>query len=302
VIACAWPLLFALALAEEPARIPKFERFVQPLRVEGGPLLSPAVGPVPRTEVWGSAGALYRKFDYGRATYSGVGTRLVAGGEWSPKKIDRLGIGGSLVALQTTHDHVELPPVIDEWTSFYDLGPLRLQARMIAYRLATGPLELAVTPFLRLGMPTDTSRIREHRRMPIRRVLDDRVVEAPYVPIEPGVSVGGLIGPVSFYTHQAPLMVPIHGERFHFLWSMHMGFGIRVKDRVEFAVETSGLMRATDDFQQRKLIAWSIDPGFRVITGKLAWELGTRVGLSDDAQAPFGHVTAGFAACWAPGR
>jgi hypothetical protein len=279
---------------------PEFESLVSPLRIEGGPLLSPAVGPVPRTEVWGSAGVLYRTSERGRATYEGVGTRLVLGGEWSPARLDRLGVGGSVVAFQTTHDHVDLPPVVDEWTSFFDLGPLRLRARMIAYRLATGPLELALTPFFRLVLPTDTARIRPHRRMPIRRVLDDRVVEAPYVPIEPGVSLGGLVGPVSFYTHQAPLFVPIPDEKFHFLWSMHYGVGIRVRQRVEFATEVSGLMRATDDFHERKLSAWSVDPGFRLVTGAFRWELGARVGISDGARVPFGHVTAGFAASWLP--
>jgi len=192
--------------------------------------------------------------------------------------------------------------VIDEWTSFYDLGPLRLRARMVAFRLATGPLELAITPFFRLGLPTDTSRVREHRRVPIRRVIDDRVIEAPYFLIEPGVSVGGAIGPVSYYTHQAPIIAPIHDVDTHFLWSMHYGAGIRIVDLLEVAAEISGLLRATDDFQERKLSAWSVDPGIRLITGSLEWEISARFGISDQAAVPFGVVTAGFAVCWVPGK
>jgi len=295
-------LLASLAAGPVAAEEPTFDGFVEPLRVEGGPLISPALGPLPRTDVFAAAGVLYRTRERGRATYTGVGTRLVLGGEWRPDWFDgRLGLGGSLVALQTTHDHVDLPPLIDEWTSFYDLGPLRVRARVIAFRFAAGPLDLAITPFLRLGLPTDTSRTRRHRRIPVRRVIDDRVIEAPYVLIEPGVSVGGTIGPVSFFTHQAPIAAPIVDVETHFLWSMHYGAGIRIADVFEVAAEVSGLLRATEDFQERKLSAWSVDPGIRLITGEWEWELSSRLGISDQAQVPFGTFTIGLAVCWAPG-
>jgi hypothetical protein len=300
--ACITALIVASAVREAYADKPAFEDFVEPLRVEAGPLLSPALGPIPRTDVFGAAGVLYRTRERGRATYSAVGTRLVLGGEWNPDWIDgRIGLGGSLVAFQTFHDHVDLPPMIDEWTSFYDLGPIRLRARMVGFRTATGPLELAITPFFRLGLPTDTSRIREHRRVPIRRVIDDRVIDSPYFLIEPGVSVGGTIGPVSFFTHQAPILAPIHDVDNHFLWSMHYGVGVRIADVFEIAAEISGLMRATDDFQERKLSAWSVDPGLRLITGSLEWEVSSRLGISDHADVPFGIFTIGFAICWVPG-
>jgi hypothetical protein len=298
-IAC----LISLALVNEHARAdetPQFEDFVEPLRVEAGPLISPAVGPLPRSQVWGAAGVLYRSFERGRAKYSGVGARLVLGGEWSPEKLDRLGLGGSLVAFQMNHDHVDLPPVIDERTAMYDLGPLRLLARMIAFRDRAGPLQLAITPYFRLGLPSDTSRTRQHRRVPIRRVIDDRVIEAPYLLIEPGVSMGGTLGPVSIYTHQAPVLAPIHGVELHFFWAGHFGTGIRIDDVFEIAAEISGLMRATDDYRERKLSAWSFDPGMRLHTGALEWEIAARIGISDQAQQPFGHVTAGIAVCWVP--
>lgn len=291
-----------LCAAPSRAQEPGFEDFVRPMRVEAGPLISPAMGPIPRTDVWGAAGVLYRTRERGRATYEGVGTRLVLGGEWNPEWLDgRLGLGGSLVAFQTLHDHVDLPPVIDEWTHLYDLGPLRLHLRGVAFQMASGPLELAIAPFFRLGLPTDTSRIRQHRRVPIRRVIDDRVIEAPYFLIEPGVAVGGVIGPVSFYTHQAPILAPVHRVETHFLWSMHYGVGIRIADLVEIGAEISGLLRATDDFQERKLSAWSFDPGLRLITGSWEWEISSRIGISDQAQMPFGIFTAGFAICWVPG-
>jgi hypothetical protein len=301
-LAACLVLLCSTTVCDASADEPTFEDAVEPLRVEAGPLIAPALGPIPRTDVFGAAGVLYRTYQRGRATYSGVGTRLVLGGEWNPDWLDRrLGLGGSLVAFQTTHDHVDLPPMIDEWTSFYDLGPLRLRARMTAFRFAAGPLELAITPFFRLGLPTDTSRIRLHRRVPIRRVIDDRVIDAPYFLIEPGVSAGGAIGPVSFFTHQAPILAPIHDVETHFFWSMHYGVGVRIAEVFEIAAEISGLMRGTEDFQGRKLSAWSVDPGIRLITGAWEWEISSRFGISDEADVPFGIFTLGFAVCWVPG-
>jgi hypothetical protein len=286
------------ALADE---IPDFAGTVQPLRVEAGPLISPALGPIPRTEVFAAGGFLYRTRERGRATYSAFGTRAVLGGEYNPEWIDRrLGLGGSFVVFQSVHDHVDLPPVIDERTSFFDLGPLRLQAKLIAFKTRAGPLDLAITPFLRLGLPTDTSRQRRHRRMPIRRVLDDRVIEAPYFLIEPGAAAGGTIGPVSFFTHQAPVIAPIHDVQTHLLWSMRFGAGIRIVDVIEIAAEIGGLMRATEDFQEDRLNAWSVDPGLRLITGVLEWELAARFGITDEAHYPYGKVTAGFAVVWVP--
>jgi hypothetical protein len=132
-------------------------------------------------------------------------------------------------------------------------------------------------------------------------VIDDRVIEAPYFLIEPGVSVGGAMGPVSFFTHQAPILAPIHEVETHFLWSMHYGVGIRFAEVFEIAAEISGLMRGTDDFQERKLNAWSVDPGIRLTTGAWEWEISSRFGISDQAAVPFGIFTLGFAVCWVPG-
>ena len=67
-----------------------------------GPILSSPLGAVPRTELWGSAGVLYGKNEHGRTTYRLLMASLVLGGEWSPKKLPKLGLGGEIVALAAT--------------------------------------------------------------------------------------------------------------------------------------------------------------------------------------------------------
>ncbi|MBW2260558.1 MAG: hypothetical protein JRG91_01190, partial [Deltaproteobacteria bacterium] len=257
---------------------PKFESYVFPIRAQAGPLLSPPLGAVPRTELWGSAGVLYGKSGQGRTTYRLLTARLVLGGEWSPKKLPKLGLGGEIVALQVTNLNTELPPAIDEWVTFFDLGILRLHARYMAFSMRTKIMELAVTPFLRLGLPTDTSRVRENRHMPIRHVLDDRTVNAPYVLIEPGVNVGLTLGPVSIYTHQAPVLAPVHGEAFHFIWSMHFGAAVDILHVVDVSFDISGLLRPTKAHQEDPdtdrasraepyLTAFALCPGVRLKRG-----------------------------------
>ena len=127
---------------------PKFESYVFPIRAQVGPILSPPLGAVPRTELWGSAGVLYGKNEHGRTTYRLLTASLVLGGEWSPKKLPKLGLGGEIVALQVTNLNTELPPAIDEWVTFFDLGILRLHARYMAFSMRTKIMELAVTPWL----------------------------------------------------------------------------------------------------------------------------------------------------------
>lgn len=313
------PLLVALqARADEPEE-PTFEHYVVPLRVEAGPVISPPVGAVPRTELWGAAGFLYGKQEDGLTTYHLLGTRLVVGGEWSPRKIERLGIGAALVALQTTHYHTDLPPAIDEWRNFFDLGPLRVHARFQALRFKERFAELALTPFFRLVFPTDTSRIREFRDMPIRHVLDDRVFTAPYFLVEPGLSLGVTLGPVSLTMHQAPVFAAIHEEAFQFFWSMHYGVGVDILGVVDLSVEIAGLLRPTRAHQEHPdrdrwvhdnhvrlvgpfLEAFAVCPGVRLKRSRFTYEISARIGITPDAYNAYGDFTIAFAMTWLPGR
>jgi hypothetical protein len=286
---------------------------VFPIRAQAGPIISPPLGAVPRTELWASAGVLYGRNDHGRTTYRLLIASLVLGGEWSPKKLPGLGLGGEIVALSITNIGTELPPAIDEWVTFPDLGILRLHARYLALSLRTKIVELAVTPFLRLGLPTDTSRLRENRHMPIRHVLDDRTVNAPYVLIEPGVNVGLTLGPVSVYTHQAPVLAPVSGEVFHFFWSMHVGAAVDILHVVDLSFDVTGLLRSTKAHQEdgetdraRRLApfleAFALCPGIRLKKGTFDYEISARIGITDEAHDTYGDFTLAFAMTWVPGR
>ncbi len=314
------PAAHAQEPAEAPAEKPKkkhkdptFDSYVFPIRAQAGPLLSPPLGAVPRTEIWGCAGVLYGKQDQGRTTYRLLIASLVLGGEWSPKPLPGLGLGGEIVAFQMTNIGTELPPAIDEWVSFFDLGILRLHGRYVAFSLRSGILELAVTPFLRLSLPTDTSRVRESRHMPIRHVLDDRTVNAPYFLIEPGVNVGLTLGPVSLYTHQAPVLAPVHGEAFHFIWSMHVGAAVDILHLVDVSLDVAGLLRPTRAHQEDPdsdrasraepyLTAFALCPGVRLKKGAFDYEISARIGITDDAYNAYGDFTIAFAMAWVPGR
>jgi hypothetical protein len=253
-------------------------------------------------------GVRYAACDVGRTTYRVVQTALVLGGEWSPEKLRRLGLGGELVALQTTTLMTELPPLIDEKRTSADLGVLRLRARFRAFELARSTpqkgyrFELALTPFFSLGLPTDTSRLRWERRMPIRGALDDRVVDGPYFLVEPGAAFGMTLGVFSFYTHQGWLFAPIHGEdKTHFVYAMHYGLAARLAEVVELSTELDGLLRFTRDYAGEQLFPWAFSPGVRFLHGDWAFELSARVGLNDDAYDPYGDITAAFGVAWRPG-
>jgi hypothetical protein len=267
--------------------------FVHPLRAEAGPVISPALSPLPRTELHGGLGFAFAREERGRASYTTLQGALLLGGAWAPERVPELGLGGELVALQTTFVRTEVPPAIDEWARFADLGTLRLHARYVAWRREGrdhGP-DLVLTPFVRLGLPTDTARLRPNRRMPARRVIDPRVFEAPCVVVEPGASLAVVWGPVSFFAHEAPVFAPVVDQVFHFFWSSHLGAGIRLWRRLELAVETSALVRTTEDFAGERLAAFSVDPGLRLHLRDFALELSTRIALTDDARHPYGELT-----------
>jgi hypothetical protein len=287
---------------------PEFDAFVDPIRAEAGPILSPAIGPIPRSGIWAMEGVRYASREVGRTTYKTIQTALVLGGEWSPEKWRRLGLGGDLVAFQTTTLLTDLPPLIDERETKFDLGVLRLRARVRAFELARSTphagyrFELALTPFFSLGLPTDTSRIRWNRLMPIRGALDDRVIDGPYFLVEPGAAFGMTLGVFSLYTHQGMLFAPIHGaDKTHFIWAMHYGLAARIKGVMELSTEFDGLLRFTRDYTGEQLFPWAFSPGVRILAGEMAYELSARVGLDDDAYHPYGDFTLAIGVAWRPG-
>jgi hypothetical protein len=288
-------LTIAHAAKKEP-----FASFVRPLKIEAGPVLSPSMNPIAENHVFGSLGFLWSEREHGQAIYQTLSSTLVLGGEWRTPKLDIFAIGGDLVVLQMTNLRTNLPPAIDESDIFFDLGVLRLYAKIMACKRKVGIAHLAITPFFRLTLPTDTSRTNETRHMPIRRVLDDRVALAPYMLIEPGVSMGVLLGPVSFYMLQSPIFAPVYGEVFHFFWSMIYGVGANIIETFDITLEASWLSRPTRDFQNARLSAFSLNPGIRLNFNPFSYELSARIGLTEDAYAPYGDVSASFTVIWRP--
>ena len=277
---------------------PGFENFVGPLIAEAGPLLSPPVGAVPGSAIWTGIGFLYGRRDLGRTEYRLIGARMVLGGEWSPPKLDALGIGASLVALQTTTLGTRLQTDLDDWRTEVDLGELRVHARFAALMLEKGIAEISLAPFLRVVFPTDTSRTNWDRDQPIRLVLDDRVALAPYFLVEPGAAFSVTMGPATLYTHQAPILAFVHREKFHFLWSMHYGAGFRVAGMVDLVLEASGLLRATRDHRGGRFTAFALCPGVRVNGVPVSYEISARIGLTPDSYHAYGDFTIAFTVAW----
>ena len=274
--------------------------YVPPVRVEAGPVLAPPLSATPRTEMRAAFGYAFARSARGRARYQTHGVRVVLGGDWRPRSLPALAVGGELIALQVTAIRTEVPPAIDELATCADLGPLRVRARYLALERERGPFSFLVTPLLSLGLPTGTDRIRPRRRMPIRRVIDDRVFDGPPFVIEPGVTGAVLLGPLSAHAAQSALLVPVHEQAFHFAWSSHLGLGIRLFGRLALVVDWAVLARATRDFAGRRLAAQSLDPGVRVRVGDLEIEAGAKIGLGEHADAPYGDLTALAGVVWTP--
>ncbi|MBN1770658.1 MAG: hypothetical protein JXB32_05310, partial [Deltaproteobacteria bacterium] len=193
----AFRALVVLALgpaagAADPARaddLPQLD-FALPLSVEGGPVIAPALGVAPASYVWGSVAAAGGSWSVGQAGYTEVFGRVVLGGAWSPSFFERLSFGGELVVLTGHSIHTTVPPALDEWTTDFDLGELRVTISGLAWatELPDDELQLGVRPHVRLTLPSDISRWNEGRRAaPLRRVLGDDVRDHEFV----GVDLGG---------------------------------------------------------------------------------------------------------------
>jgi len=282
-----------------------FNRFIEPLHAEAGPLLSPPLGSIPQTEIWAGFGLKYHDWQNGRAKYSQVSTRLIIGGQWSPKKLSWLGVGGDLVALQTNTVRTRLPPVIDEKDRHVNLGVLRLHIRARVFSIKKKnpkklPIVLALTPFFRMGLPTDTSRIGQDRRMPMRYMLDSDVLENPYFLVEPGVAAGFLFWRINIYTHQSLMAAPVKNGEAYWFYSFHNGIAARIADMFELIFELNGLMRLTENDQGDRLSAWAASPGLRFIHGNFSYELSARLGYGKDPLQPYGKFTAACSISWTP--
>jgi hypothetical protein len=295
-------LLFpAGAAADEKAEEKKesgadhLDSFAQPLVLEAAPFSHFNMSALPATWVWGTVGALYGRHEVGRADYEQVSGEAAAGFMWSPRKLDRFALGGKFAFLQVNSMHTRVPPVIDEWDTYVDMSELNVFLQYNALRKSFEKLStILLTPFVRFHLPTDTSRLRPSRHIPIKKILGPEVGVAPYVLVEPGVAFAATLGPATFYASSGLGLGSIVDEGFLLLWNLSVGAAVKVP-LVHLVVETGGYLVHQ---KNHDLFAWQVSPGIRFVHKHMRYELGARIGLGDSSTHSYGLVTAGFAVHW----
>jgi len=271
------------------------DRFAQPLVVEGAPFSNFAMSALPATWVWGTVGALYGKHEVGRADYEQISGEAAAGFMWSPAKLDRFALGGKFAFLQVNSVHTHVPPVIDEWETYVDMSELNVFFQYDVIRKNFKKLStVLLTPFLRFHLPTDTSRLRPSRHIPIKKILGPEVGVGPYVLVEPGVAFAATLGPATFYASTGLGLGAIVDESFLLLWNLNVGAAVKVP-LVHLIVETGGYLIHQ---KNHDLFAWQVSPGIRFVHKKMRYELAARFGLGDASTHSYGIFTAGFAVHW----
>ena len=275
--------------------------FVLPLSVEGGPIVSPGRAVQPATYVYAEVAAGGGTWDVGRAVYTEIFGRVVAGGAWSPWFFPRIEIGGDMALLATQSVRTVVPPSIDEWAHEFDLGELRIHVSALAWELdlPDDSMQLGVRPYVRLTLPTDTSRWNENRRAaPLRRVLGDDIREHEFVLTDVGGSFAWRWSFLTLYETLGLVFGAVIDADFQFLLASTTGIGFDVDVvGLEFVLELNYLGRFTDaPAGAGTMHALAVSPGMRWRTGDFRLGLESRVGLTEDAEAPYGDATVGLTA------
>ena len=295
-------LLLALVLptAATAEDLPELE-FVAPLLVEAGAVISPGRAVAPQTFVYASVAAGGGSWAVGRAEYTEVFGRVVVGGAWSPSFFPRLELGGDMVVLATDAVNTVVPPAIDEWSDDFDLGELRVHVSALVWELdlPDDSMQLGVRPYLRLTLPTDTSRWNEGRRAaPLRRVLGDDIREHEFVVTDLGGSFAWRWTFLTLYETLGFVFDGVVDAGFQFLLASTTGIGFDTGDvGLEFVLELNYLGRLTDaPAGAGQMHALAVSPGMRWRTGNLRLGLESRIGLTEASQAPYGDATIGVTA------
>jgi hypothetical protein len=271
-----------------------------PLLAEGGPLIVAARPVAPLTYAFAQIALAGSSWSQGRAEYTEVVGRIVAGGAWSPSFFPRLELGGDLVLLQGHGQHTVVPPAIDEWTTPFDLGELRVHLSFLAWDHEPdgSSISAGVRPHVRLTLPTDTSRFRETRRAaPLRRVLGDGIAEHEFVLTDLGVSAAFRWTVLSVYQTVGFVFGAVIDSDLEFLFGSTTGIAVTTGALgLEFVVELNVLLSTAAPPGGDLQAAVAVSPGIRYRTGDLWLGLESRVGLTPDAVAPYGDATVGFSA------
>jgi hypothetical protein len=296
-------LLLAILLGSAAARaedLPELD-FVAPLTVEAGAIISPGRPVAPSTCVFAQVAAGGGDWDVGRAQYTEIMGRVVAGGAWSPSFFPRLELGGDMVLLTTQSIRTVVPPSIDEWAHEFDLGELRVHVSFLAWELdlPDDSMQLGVRPYVRLTLPTDTSRWSEGRRStPLRRVLGDDIREHEFVLTDVGGALAWRWSFLNLYETLGFVFGAVIDADFQFLLASTTGIGFDLGDLgLELLVELNYLGRLTDAPSGAGMMhALAVSPGVRWRTGDLTLGVEARVGLTDDSAAAYGDATGGITA------
>lgn len=286
----------AVARADDLPRL----GFLPPLSVEGGAVVAPSLGVAPANYVWGGLAAAGGAWSAGRAEYEEVFGRLVVGGVWTPSFFQRLSFGADFAALAVHSIHTVVPPAIDEWAADFDVGELRVAISGLpwAVDLPDDEVQLGVRAHVRLTLPTDISRWNEGRRAaPLRRVLGDDIREHEFV----GIDLGGTFAVqwTLLTAYQTLCLVPVAvvDSEPQFLLASTTGAGLALGLGFELLLELNVLGRLTEaPAGAGRLGAVAVSPGVRWGTGGLRLGLEARVGLVEDAAAPYGDATLGLTA------
>jgi len=275
---------------------------VPPVTGQAGLILSTAEGPLTGTGAFCSFGLGFGKREKGRTDYSRLSSTVLLGGEWSPESAAWLGIGGEAAVLQTNTFFTRLPPVIDEKETYADIGNLRIKvkARLLerSWRLHKRDLELTVTPFFKLGMPTDTSRLRPNRRMPVRRVVNQTVFYNPYFTVETGISASLNLFFAGLHTHQALLAVPVPGGTGRIYYSMHTWLAASIASHVEIIAQVDALLSSGKGSGNSKYNGFGFSPGVRINISSISLEMAVRMKMNDDGYWQYGDFQGLFSLLW----
>lgn len=295
----ALALAAVAAVSSRADDLPRLD-FLPPLSVEGGAVIAPALGVAPASYVWGNVAAAGGSWSVGRAEYTEVFGRVVLGGAWTPSFFERLSFGGELVALAVHSIRTVVPPTIDEDATDFDLGELRVTVSGLPWveDLPDDDAQLGVRAHVRLTLPTDLSRHNEGRRAaPLRRVLGDDIRDHEFVGIDLGGTFAVRWSLLTAYQTLCLVPVAIVDAEPQFLVGSTTGAGLALGLGFELLVELNVLGRLTEaPAGAGRLGAVAVSPGVRWTTGGLRVGVEARVGLLEDAAAPYGDATLGVTA------
>jgi hypothetical protein len=192
--------------------------------------------------------------------------------------------------------------VIDEWANEVDLGELRIDISVLAWAqdMTSKSMQLGLRPYVRLTLPTDTSRWNEGRRAsPLRRELGDDIRDHAFVLTDVGAAFAWRWKLLNLYETVGMIFGAVVDADFQFLLSSTTGVAVDIEQiDLEIVLELNYLGRLTEAPAGAGLMqALAVSPGVRWRTGDLTLGVEFRAGLTgNDSAAAYGVATGGVTA------